>query len=140
MQIHFPLITKPWIWMFFTTMMGYTRLWENLKSWRDESPTGSIEILEDVSFRVILKDWWSKWQCLPFSWSWPGGWKRGDNRIRGLWFWNGGLKHLPCTSAQGSGKFQAEPVSFFLWQKWITFKCSLDLNFYALIIGFFRSA
>ena len=24
---------------------------------------GSIEILEDVSFRVTLKNWGSKWQC-----------------------------------------------------------------------------
>ena len=49
------------------------------KSWRDESPMESIEILDDVSFRLILKDWGSTWQCLPVCWSWymvggGGGW------------------------------------------------------------------
>ena len=95
--------------------------------------------LEDVSFRVILKH--------QGCWSWPGGWKRGANRIRGHWFW--GLRHLLQTSTWGSGKFQAEPVCFVcvcvcvcvcVWQKGIAFKCSPDLYFYAMIVGFFRSA
>ena len=34
--------------------------------------------------------------CLPFCWSWPGGWKRGTNRIMKHWVW--GLKHLLDTS------------------------------------------
>ena len=34
--------------------------------------------------------------CLPFCWSWSGGWKRGANRIREHWF--GGLRHLLHTS------------------------------------------
>ena len=50
------------------------------------------------------------------------------------------MRHQLHTSTWGSGKFQAESVWFFSWQKRIAFKCSLDLHFYALIIGFFRSA
>ena len=34
--------------------------------------------------------------CLPFCWSWSGGWKRAANRIREHWFW--GLRHLLRTS------------------------------------------
>ena len=63
---------------------------------------GYIEILEDASFRVILKHWASKWQYLPFFLSWPGGWKRGDNRIRRHWFWNGELKQRLHTSTRVS--------------------------------------
>ena len=74
------------------------------KSWRDERPMESIEILDDVSFRLILKDWGSTWQCLPFCWSWyrvgAGEWKRGGNRIRGHWFWDWGLRHLLRTSTK----------------------------------------
>ena len=81
-----------WIWIFFTIMLGYTRSWENLKSCRDESPVGFIQI-DDVSFMVILKDCGIKWQCLPFCWSWPGSWKRGDNRINWHWFSNGDLRN-----------------------------------------------
>ena len=66
----------------------------------------------------------------------------GDKRIRGhetlILKW--GLKHVLGTSTHGSGKFQAEPVSFNFVTKRIPFKCSLDLHFYTLIIGFFRSA
>ena len=69
-------------------MVGYTRLLENLKFVEWWKPNGSIEILEDVSFRVTLKDWGSKWKCLPFCWT--NGWIREDNRIREHWFWNGG--------------------------------------------------
>ena len=114
-------------------------MWENLRSWRDESSVGSIEILEDVSFRVILKDLGSKWQCLPFCSSCSGGCKKGSNRARGHWFLNVDLRHQPRTNTRGSGKFQAEPVSFFV-RKRIAFNYSLALNFYALIIGFFRYA
>ena len=72
---------------------------------------------------------------MPFYWSWPGGWKKGDNRIKGHWFWNGKLRHLLHTSTQVSNR----ACLFFLWQKTIAFECSLNLHFYALIIGFFRS-
>ena len=34
--------------------------------------------------------------CLPFCWSWSGGWKRGANRIREHWFWR--LRYLLHTS------------------------------------------
>ena len=34
--------------------------------------------------------------CLPFCWSWSGGWKRGANRIREDWFWR--LRYLLHTS------------------------------------------
>ena len=34
--------------------------------------------------------------CLPFCWSWSGGWKRGANRIREHWFW--GFRYLVHTS------------------------------------------
>ena len=34
--------------------------------------------------------------CLPFCWSWSGGWKRGANRIKEHWFWE--LRHLLQTS------------------------------------------
>ena len=62
---------------------------------------------------------------MSFCWSWPGGWKRGGNRIRGHWFWNEGLRNLLHTSTRGSEKFQGEPTCFFvffLWQKGIAFK------------------
>ena len=65
---------------FFTTIVGYTLLWENLISWRDKSPIESIEIFEDVSFRVILKDAGIEWQWLPFCWSWPWGLKRLEKK------------------------------------------------------------
>ena len=77
---------------------------------------GSEEILEDVSLRVILKDWGSKWQCLPFCWSWTGAWKRGDIRKRGHWFWHGGLRHLMHFSTWDSERFQAQPVCFFFFR------------------------
>ena len=44
------------------------------------------------------------------------------------------------TSTRDPGKFQAEAVCFFFVKKSVTFNCSLDLHFYTLIIGFFRSA
>ena len=70
--------------------------------------------LEDASFRVILKHWGSKWQSLfPFCCSWPGGWKTGDNRIRGHWFWSGGSRNLLHTSTRDSVKVQGELVCFF---------------------------
>ena len=34
--------------------------------------------------------------CLPFSWSWFGGWKRRINKIMEHWFW--GSRHLLHTS------------------------------------------
>ena len=34
--------------------------------------------------------------CLPFCWSWSGGWKKGPNRIREHWFW--WLRYLLHTS------------------------------------------
>ena len=84
--------------------------------WRNESPLESLEKLEDAPFRVILKQWGSKWQsCLPFRWSSPGGWNRGHNRIRVHWFWNEGLTHRLHTSTQGSEKFQAKSFCFALF-------------------------
>ena len=72
----------------------------------------------------------------------PGlGIEKGDNKIRGHWFWNSGLRHLLRTSPWDSGKFQAEPVHccffffFFVTKKAST--CSFNLHFYALIIRFF---
>ena len=57
------------------------------------------------------------------------------------------LRHLLRTSTQGSEKFQAEPVSFYFLtkkkkkkkKKKKAYKCSLDLLFYTLIIGYSRS-
>ena len=109
LQIHFSLIWTPYIWIFLTSMVGCVGLWENV--WRDESPMESLEILEDVNFRVIIKDWGSSWQCLPFCWSWTGGWKSEDNRRRGHWFWNWRF------STGVSGTFQAELVFFFFGKK-----------------------
>ena len=48
--------------------------------------------------------------------------EKGDNKIRGHWFWNGDLLHIVTWD---SGIFLAQP-KFFLWQKRIAFKCSLD--------------
>ena len=49
----------------------------------------------------------------------PGlGVEKGDNKIRGHWFWNSVLRHQLRTSTWDSGKFQAEPVRccfFFLF-------------------------
>ena len=38
----------------------------------------------------------SRYDCLPFCWSWSGAWKRGPNRIRKHWFWR--LRYLLHTS------------------------------------------
>ena len=53
----------------------------------------------------------------------------------------GGLRHLLHTSIRASRNIQAEPFSFiFFLDKKTTFKYSIDLQFYAVIIEFFRSA
>ena len=81
---------------------------------------GPIEILEVVSFRVILKHYVvSDNVSLPFYWSWPRGWKKGQQNKTCTW----DSTKLPR-------------ITF----KRIAFKCSVNLYFYALIIGFFRSA
>ena len=76
-----------------------------------------VQILQDINFRVILEDWGSKWQYLPFWWSWHENWKRKDSIIREHWFWNVGLRNLQCTSTQNSRKLQAEPVPCFFRDK-----------------------
>ena len=64
---------------------------------------GSIEILEDVSFRVTLKNWGSKWQC-HFVDSDLKVEKEGKTEYGELILkWR--FKYLLRTSAQGSGKF-----------------------------------
>ena len=53
-----------------------------------------MEIWEAVSSKLILKIWGDNehYVRLPFYWFRPScgdiPWKRGSNRIRGLWFWN----------------------------------------------------
>ena len=70
-------------------------------------------------------------------WKFNGAYKN----IRNHWFWNGGLRHLLHTSIEIQENFK-QSLSFFYFlffrAKKIAFKCSLDLHFYALIIGFFR--
>ena len=73
LQIHFPLIWTPYIFHDHRRIYRFARK-QNL--WRDENSMGSIEI-EDVSFKVILKNCSINWQLLKICWSWPGGWKRG---------------------------------------------------------------
>ena len=73
LQIHFPLIWTPYIFHDHRRIYRFARK-RNL--WRDENSMGSIEI-EDVSFKVILKNCSINWQLLKICWSWPGGWKRG---------------------------------------------------------------
>ena len=43
--------------------------------------------------------------------------EKGDNKIRGQWCGNSGLKHLPHTSTWHSGKFEAESLLFFVTKK-----------------------
>ena len=60
--------------------------------------------------------------------------------LRRHWFWNGGLRNLLHTSTWHLGKFQAVSDFCFVTKERVAFKCSLDLHFHTLIIGFFRSA
>ena len=66
-------------------------------------PNGVYKILEDVSFRIILKD--RAWELKK---------REQQNKETLILKWEGReLKHLLHTSTRGSGKFQAEPGWLF---------------------------
>ena len=122
-----PGISRNFWFQFFDLQIHFyhNHFWINTsvrKSGRDESP-----ILDDVSFRLIIKDWGSTWQCLPFCWSSPGYWKKRWQQNKGTLILRWGFEAPAAHSLS----------PFFSWQKRINFKNSLDLT---LITGFFRSA
>ena len=62
------------------------------------------------------------------------GVEKGDNKIRGYWFWNSGLWHVLHISTWDSWKSHDKR------EQLLNVLSTCDLHFYALIIGFFRSA
>ena len=82
---------KGWICIFDRKFSKY--------SGERKSLNESIEVWEDVSFRLILKELgcWSTVCSLTILLILTWGlryWKKRGNKKRGHWFWNGGLRYL----------------------------------------------
>ena len=60
--------------------------------------------------------------------------EKGDNKIRGHWFWNGGLKHLLHTSTWHSGKFKQSMSAFFSNKKEKLLNVRLNCTFMAWLL------
>ena len=83
--IYFPVIWTPWIWKCSPTMVGYMR---------------GIEIWGDVSLSSIQKG-----DEIFFE--------KKEQKPRGRWFWNKGLRHQLKASLGGWGKFHAKHLHFY---------------------------
>ena len=77
--------------------------------------------------------------CLPFCWSWPGGWdilwKRWDSRLRGCLFWNKGWSTC-CTLVLGLRKISCRACFFIFFV--VTKQAHLTRTFMSLFLDSFN--